>query len=153
MNNRNYLILTIVLILTIAVGAWLLAGKKFLKPTAVSSPSPIAQIQEPRILSLEATKLKRDLVKTDKETGDLVLETNADFQIKYLIFNDQFIVTIKEEPFGQNKQQAQEWFLDKGFVAEDLCLLKITFAASREVKPDFSQEDALPTSCPTTPSP
>ncbi len=146
--------MAIILILIIGFGAWFLAGKGVLQPVAPSSlPSPPAQISEPKILGLEALKLKRDLVKTDKKIGDLVLETNADFEIKYLIFNEQFVVTVKEEPFGPNKQQAQAWFLDKGFTAENLCPLKLTFAASREVAPDFSQKDALPTGCPQTPSP
>lgn len=152
MTNRNYLILTIVLILIIGIGAWFLVGKKVLAPP-VPPVQPTAEITETQILSLEATKLKRDLVRTDKQTGDLALESNADFEIKYLIYNDQFIVTVKNEPFDNFKSTAQQWFLDKGFDAEDLCLLNITFTASREVKPDFSQEDAIPTGCPQTPSP
>lgn len=153
MSNRKFLISAIILILIIGIGAWLLAGKKVLKPTAVFSPSPIAQIQEPKILSPQAINLKRDLVKTDKEIGDLVLKESSGFEIKYLISNDEFIAHVKIAPFIEHKKAAEQWFIDKGFGAEDLCLLKITFTVSKNVQSGLQAADVLPTGCPVVPNP
>lgn len=148
MSNKVSTVLKIILILIIAAGSWLLISSKD-KPTP-SQPPPLPKIdQELKILSLEGTKIKQELVKTDKTAGDLVLEDNLDFKINYLpVPHDQFIVTIKSKPFETSRAEAEKWFTDKGFTAADLCLLKITFAVSKETKPDFTAADAIPSGCP-----
>ena len=152
MNNRSYLIATTILILIIGVGAWFLVGRKIEKPPQPPQ-APTAEITEPKILSLEATKLKRNLTREAEKTGELVLETNSDLEIKYIIAKDQFLVTVKRESFAEIKQLAEQWFLDKGFIAEDLCLLKITLTISEQVKSNLSAADFSLTGCPATPSP
>lgn len=147
MSNKVLLVLTTILILIIAAGTWLLISPKNKPPSA---PPALPQIgQEPKLLSVAGTKIKRELTKTAKITGDLILADNPEFKITYLIYNDQFIVNVKAKPFATSKAQAEKWFADKGFGTGDLCLLKITFAASKEIKPDFASQDAVPSGCPT----
>ena len=116
--------------------------KKRPVPTRTSPPPVVNSLRQ------EAIELKQRLTKTDKKVGDLILEDNSDFQITYLISNNQFIVEIKKSSFDESKQEAEQWFLNKGFLANELCSLRISFAVSRQIKPDFSGKDAVPTDCP-----
>lgn len=149
MNKKIYLtLLQILLLLLVIGGAWLLFNKGFgkLQPKPQASPAPVRF--EPKTLRKEAYQIKRELTKTDKTSGDLILADNSDFQIVYLISNDQFIVDLKNLSFQEGKKRAEEWFRNKGFLQEELCVLRISFAASKAVESDFSFQDTFPTGCP-----
>ena len=104
-------------------------------------------------LSSKAIETKKALTKTDQTYGDLVPATNAGFEIRYLIYDDQYFVRILEAPFDTNKAKVETWFKDKGFTSEELCLMRITYTASRQVKPDFQLADSVPTGCTPPPEP
>lgn len=145
----NKIILILVLILVFGVGLWFVYYNRQFQLRPPTLPTPTPEIQT--TLRQEGYEIKNQLTKTDKKIGDLTLENNADFKIDYLISNDQFIVTIKNPSYSLAKQKAETWFTDKGFLPGELCVLKLSFAASKEIKPDFSQKDAVPQNCPVPP--
>jgi len=146
LNNKNIIVLVAaaaLVILLAAGGFWLLNSKQTKKGLA---PEPT---QAPLVLSKDSLGLKQSLTKTDKKSGDLVLENNDNFKIIYLIYNDEFIVFVNKSPYEEIKQKSEGWFRGKGFSALDLCLLKISFTATKETRPDFSSTDAVPFGCAT----
>lgn len=141
---------TIIVLLILVIG---LVAYLYFFGNKNSLPTPdkklLTQDNEPQaeVLSSKAYEIKKSLVKTEQTDGDLVLEKNSKFEIRYLLKDDQFIVNIIETPFEDNKLDAESWFKDKGFTSKDLCLLELTFSASRHIKPDFNQVDAIPSGC------
>ena len=99
-------------------------------------------------LSEKAVEIKKEITKTNKTSGDLIVENNPDFNITYLISNDQFMVTIKNSSYDETKNAVEKWFLNQGFTQQELCLLRLSFSASKQIKPDFSGDDAVPKGCP-----
>lgn len=149
MSRKIYLTLLQMLLLIMVIGgAWLLLSKGFgkLQPKPQAPSVPVRF--EPKTLRKEAYQIKQELTRTNKTSGDLILEDNSDFRVTYLISNDEFIVDIKTTSYDLSKQKAEKWFRDKGFSAEELCILGISFVATKELKPDFSFKDATPADCP-----
>lgn len=145
--DKTKKILLIFVFILITVALWFLISQKGKPRQTEPEPTPPSPHIEVKTLGANALKLKKQLTQTEKASGDLVLVKNSGFEIRYLISNDQFIVLVNNAPFETSKQKAQNWFSDRGFAAVDLCLLKISFAAPKEIKPDFSTEDALPAGC------
>jgi hypothetical protein len=144
--NKSFIgfLLTLLLIVVVIAGfIFIQSGRKStkkLKPT--STPTTSASF-----LSNKAKDLKEELTKTDKKIGDLILAENDQFKVTYLISNDQFIVTVKKNPFVDNKKAAEKWFLSKGFKQGDLCFFRINFGPSKEVTYTMSAADTVPTGC------
>jgi len=109
-------------------------------------PSSTPKVQT-NILKADTQKIKEELTKTDKKVGDLDLAENEQYDIDYLISNDQFFVVIKKEPYKDSKVAAEEWFISKGFKKTDLCLFRINFVPSDAIKSDPTPEDNVPTGC------
>lgn len=143
MKIFNKLYLTFVIALIAAIGLLYYFSKNQLRPSEKPLPHP-----SPLVASQGAIDLKKQLTKTDKKIGDLTLTDTDDFRIIYLIANDEFMIFIKNNPYQENKQKAQNWFIEKGFTQTDLCLFKIGFIASKEIKPDFAAADGVPDNCP-----
>lgn len=61
----------------------------------------------------------------------LPIETNA-YNIEYLVESDTFVVTIKESPYLQNKNTADQFFIRNG--ATDLSKLRIIYNSYRWVQ-------------------
>jgi hypothetical protein len=89
---------------------------------------------------------------TAQTSGDLIFENNAHYEIRWLIYSHEFRVSIKVPPFDEVKAEAEQSFLHMGFERNeqenDLCLIRLSFVADKEVAPDFSKEDAVPNGCP-----
>lgn len=148
MTKKIYLPLIVVVLLIVFLGGLLLSKKSLNDFNKKALPSPTPARFEPKTLRKEAYDIKHRITKTDKKSGDLVVEDNSSFTITYLISNDEFIVDIETTSYDLSKQKAEKWFRDKGFSAEELCLLGISFVATKELKPDFSFKDVVPTGCP-----
>ena len=114
-----------------------------IKPKSLSGQPSQALV----VLGKESTAIKSRLTKTDKKSGDLILEQSSEFEISYLISNDQFIITIKTTPYGDVKKKAEKWFTDKGLSAGDLCLLRITFVSPKDLNVVFTPESVAPSGC------
>ena len=117
-----------------------------------ATATPIRHLDEPLTLSQSSYEIKQRLVKTDKSSGDLVLAQSGTYKVTYMISADQFMVFVETIPFDSSKAAAEQWFLDQGFVRSDLCILKISVTATKQVAPDFSAKDAIPTNCTATPT-
>lgn len=143
--NKFYLIPTLIVIVIIA--GWLLSKTQKFQAIPQASPQPSLSPLT-KTLSKSAFELKKEITKTDRKSGDLILEENNDLKIIYLISNDLFIVSIKTSSYETAKQTAESWFLNKGFSKEDLCNLKLSFGASKDIKPDLTLEDIIPSGCP-----
>jgi len=137
------IVLLVLVILVIVIFTLSTERFKLRQKTEKPTPSPVA-----KILSQKSQELKLRLTKTDKKSGDLILEDNPEFKIIYLISNDQFMVFVKKAPYEDIKRKAEVWFGNYGFEPFDLCLLKVSFTTSKAVKSDFSIRDAVPTGCP-----
>ena len=138
LSNRFYLTVTLVLVLAI-VGVVVLFLLRYKPPVfrqPSSTPAPAQRVEA----------IKKLITKTDKKEGDLTSDYK-DFRVDYLISNDEYIVTIKTGPFKDFKKKAETWFLNQGFEPGDLCLLRISFVASKVVAPSLTREDILPTGC------
>lgn len=147
LNNRSLSLLVIILTITLLIiGAWILFKNHQDSQNLAPPPSTV---EKDKTLGLKALEAKKELTKTDKTSGDLVLEENSDFQIIYLISNDQFMVFINKLPFAETKDKAQKWFTDKGFTQQDLCLLRISFSLSKEISKDtiLEEKDVVPSGC------
>lgn len=71
-------------------------------PQPTSLPSPLTgEITKPLIIDL------------------LPIQTSF-ANIEYLSGNDTFVVTIKQNPYTENKDKVEQWFRDQGFEPEDL---------------------------------
>lgn len=99
------------------------------------------QTQEQRIQTL-----KGQIFKTEKPKGDLVIRY-PEYEIAYLISNDQFLITINKPPYDQNKKMAENWFTSQGFKAEDLCKMNIFFISAKEVESPKTAQEKSPTGC------
>ena len=64
-----------------------------------------------------------------------------------MISNDEFSVTILDNPFAGNKKEAEQWFVNKGFKLSDLCLFRIYFIPGEKITHFFSAADTVPTGC------
>lgn len=113
-----------------------------IKPRPSSTP-----LNAEPYLADDAIKIKEEITKTDKKVGDVLLADNDKFKINYLISNDQFSVIIQEDPFVDNKKEAEQWFLGKGFKQADLCLFRIYFVPGENVTHAMSAADTVPTNC------
>ena len=141
MNKKIYITAGFLSLIIIFGVAWFL-GKKSLP---LSQPNPSAVVFPPT-LSEKSVLLKKQITRSDKKAGDITSDY-PDFRIDYLITNDEFIVTIKTKPYEDFKKKAEDWFLNQGFAQSELCFLHITFVASKQISPDLTLEDALPTGC------
>ena len=103
--------------------------------------------QEPPTLSKKSYAIKNALIKTNKASGDLILANTKNFKVVYLISGRQFIAFVNQKPYATVKKVVEKWFIDKGFIPQDLCALELSFTASKSVKPDFSAKDAVATGC------
>jgi hypothetical protein len=111
--------------------------------TSQASPTPFPTLRP------QAVKLKKELTKTDKVSGNLDFETGPDFEVTYLISNDQFLVRINKTPYPETKKKAEEWFAGKGFSPTDLCELYITFVAAINITESGGSYNPLPSGCPS----
>lgn len=142
--------LTISLIVAVLLLVGLILVFQISKTPKVDKPKPSSTpTKETAFLTKKAQSIKEELTKTDKKVGDLLLEENDKFKVTYLISNDQFIVTIKVDPFADNKKVAEQWFLSKGFKQIDLCFFRINFVPSKKVQYQLSAADTVPTGCDT----
>jgi hypothetical protein len=143
---------TFILVVLTALVIWSFYNSKTITKPPVSSSSPIppkglAAPRQSLALREEAQKIKAKLTQTDKKSGDLILLDNESQTIRYLILNDEFIVSVKKPPFEVVKKEVEDWFKKKGFTSQDICLLRISFVSSKTVKPNLSQKDIFPTGC------
>ena len=146
MNVNKVFAIFLIVMISIVVGLIFLL--KIPEKLHIIKPKPSATPEE-RVTTLttQAQTIKEKLTKTDKKVGDLLLEENDKFRVNYLISNDQFSVIIKEEPFVENKNTAEQWFLSQGFKHSDLCLFRINFVPTKEVEYQLSAADTVPTGC------
>lgn len=119
------------------------------QPVSLATPTPKYDTQT---LSTQAIEKKQALTKTAKVSGDLQLAQNDNFEIDYLISNDDFIVIINKNPYPETKKLAEQFFTDKGFTKEELCTLKIRFYPAKEVTVGYTggPQDSVPTGCKPT---
>lgn len=142
MVNKKVLI-GLILLASVVAAAFFFALNSKKGPgqeTRELTQSELASLEEKgrtssQVPSLESNSLdiKKRLTATDQKVGDLRLEGNENFKIDYLISNDEFYVAILKPGFKGFKQEAINWFLEKGFKQEDLCVLKINFAVNKEI--------------------
>jgi len=95
----------------------------------------------------QATNLE-DLVARLTGNGRELIEETQDFQIYWSELSQDFMVRVLTTPYQDGKQKAENWFLQQGFSQSQLCEARVHFVADKEVAPDFSFEDAVPTGCP-----
>ena len=138
------------------------------KPIPSTGPSPETASKEdiapniiippkigPEQLSPETKEIREKVVasKIADNHGDILLHKTGSFIIEYIPSPDLFIVTIKKDPAGEAKEQAQEWFLNFGLKQQDLCNLPVSFILwtfdLRRTNPDFT---SLPDGCTGTPT-
>lgn len=138
--SRLYLMVVLILVIGVVVVFFLLRYK----PSVLRQPSPSSS---PSLTPAQRVgAIKKLITKTDKKEGDLTSDYQ-DFKVDYLISNDEYIVTVKTLPFSDSKKKAEAWFLNQGFESGDLCLLRISFVAAKEIAPSLTKEDIIPTGC------
>jgi|SRR3989344_5071398 len=96
-------------------------------------------------LSQSGQAVKSQITKTDKTEGDLTTDY-PEFTVDYLISNDRYIVTIKQNPFSEMKKKAENWFISQGFSQQDLCVLKISFYPAKGIEIS-NEDDTKPSGC------
>jgi hypothetical protein len=141
-------------VLLIGIAGWLFYSAQNKKTTSKSTTPNVKITQAAKdyaatapILSAKSIEIRKAITNTDKVLGDLVLEKNSNFTVFYLIHNDEFFVNINKTPFASGKTKAEDWFKAKGFSASDLCLIRISFLATKEVKQPLSESEIIPTGC------
>ena len=142
----------------------------FNRPQKIPQPSPSPQTSSkenvapniiippkigPEQLSPETKETREKVIASQiaDNHGDILLRKTDTFIIEYIPSPDLFIVTIKKDPAGEAKEQAQEWFLNFGLKQQDLCNLPVSFILwtfdLRRTNPDFT---SLPDGCTGTPT-
>jgi hypothetical protein len=130
-NLKSAKLGTMILVaILVAIAVYFINGK-YQHP----KPEPSPKITS---LSPQSQEIKSKLFRTERTSGDISSEYE-EYRIDYLISNDEFIVTIKKEPYSESKKKAENWFLVQGFKPEELCIMKITFYPAKDVVPDIAQ--------------
>lgn len=80
--------------------------------TSSFSPSPVPAISSPSPVSSPQLS-KNQLI-------DILPVRTPLFNIEYYYNGDIFRVTIKEEPYSENKSQAEQWFRERGHNSNSL---------------------------------
>lgn len=95
-------------------------------------PTPVPQeLQKNTPLSpTPLTLFEKEIVKQELITL-LPLQTQT-YTIEYLYTSDEFVVTILEGPYEENKQRAEQWFKNHGI--KNLAELKINWVTYRWVQ-------------------
>lgn len=159
MQNKilNSIIVVLLVLMVGALGWYFFFGRGPALPKPNESLLTKSTTPQAKVLSARALEIKKTLTKTDRKIGDLVLANKPEFEITYLIYNQRFSLEIKKAPFDNNKEKAETWFKDQGFNSDDLCLLRISFIAKKEVRETLLPTDVVPTGCdppdPITPAP
>lgn len=67
-----------------------------------------------------------------KELIDLLPITTDSYNIEYFAASDEIVVTIKQEPYEENRKKSERWFIEKGF--SDFDKARITWTALRFIQ-------------------
>jgi len=146
-------ILGLVVILIIAFSSF----KKPVQPQAKPSIAPnniVPPTKKTEELPKNVQTIKQQIVEsaTENKGGDLTLQKNEAFIIRYIPAPNVFMVTLLQRPAETYKSQAEDWFKKYGLKQEELCNLPVRFSLGtnklRKENPNFS---SLPKDCSGSP--
>ena len=101
-------------------------------------------------LSSQEQQLLAEITVDPRESGDLVLEDNARYQLVYLISNREFVAIVRQVPYDDVKREIENWFLSQGFSQESLCSIRLSFAPAKALEEQgyqYDPQDVVPTGC------
>lgn len=150
---------TVIVVILIVIVFSLLSKQKSAPTTKTESSVPEtnstqinkvpAPIVSPESIPASVKDIKTEIIKNPikDDNGDLILEENTNYQIKYVPPADVFFVYISQSP-NESKNSAETWFKNFGLEQNDLCQLSIRFLLKdlslRQQNPGFT---SLPTGC------
>ncbi|HSX19286.1 MAG TPA: hypothetical protein VLE91_04095 [Candidatus Saccharimonadales bacterium] len=111
----------------------------------IAYPTPPPQEQKSTIDEKRQKILQKQISNNE---GDITLEQNQNYNIKYITSPNVFFVTIYNEPLNIYKQEAARWFLNQGLEDKDLCYLNVRFRpATKELAKNNPGFSSLPDGC------
>lgn len=139
--NKLLLVLFITLLVASAVTLSLLfylrlTTKTVPKPIAVPTPTGVLiELPEEETIESSGVKINNPFRSPKKLTvqGDVLFEETPVYHMVYLKQFDEFLITIEKEPFEENRQQAESFFLAKlGITKEEACDLQVTVSPPKK---------------------
>lgn len=147
--NKLLLVLFTTLLIASAVTLFLLF---YLRATTKPTPQPIAtptpttapiNLPKEKTIRSSGVEINNPFLSPKRLTtqGDVLFEENATYRMVYLKQFDEFLIGIEEEPFEENRQQAEAFFLAKlGITKETACALRVTVSPPKkegELSPSY----------------
>lgn len=147
--NKLLLVLFVTLLVASAVTLFLLF---YLRLTTKTIPQPIAtptptsvpvKLPEGKTIKSSGVEINNPFLSPKRVTtqGDVLFEESTTYRMVYLKQFDEFLISVEKEPFEENRQQAEAFFLAKlGITKEAACALRVTVSPPKkegELSPSY----------------
>lgn len=157
-NKFKIALIAGVVILFVILAITIIAGLKRTQAPNSSTQTPgptinpqilIPPIQNRSPVPQTAAEIKQQILKNPiLDNGDKILFTNANYRIVYVPTPDIFFIQILKDPANTARQDAQDWFTQKGLSQKDLCNLPVRFVLfNQDLKKTNPNFNYLPDGC------